>query len=299
MHAWEQIQNSLEYIEEHITEEISIDSLAKRASLSNFYYQRLFKRLVKKPVMEYIKLRRMAKATEELLAEDKRILDVALDLGFASHEQFTRTFKETFGMTPEGYRRKPVILNRMTKPELSLNYTIVDENVPLITDGIVLEIRRTKLLEPEYFTGFDMNVPIGFVSGLGVESGVDPIVKVWEELHNCKESFLNLVSDIEIGVSYPSKKEGYFSYFAGAQTQSIEKKDNLKGWEVTTGEYIVCSFEAENFESLVIDTLYKAQRYLFETWLPNHKIKSQPFSIERYETHDQNTNNMEIWLKLE
>ena len=89
MHAWEQIQKTIDYIENNISENFNIETLSKMAALSPFYYQRLFKRLVKKPVIEYIKLRRMARATEDLLQEDKRILDIALDLGFSSHEHFT------------------------------------------------------------------------------------------------------------------------------------------------------------------------------------------------------------------
>ena len=71
MHAWEQIQESIEFIESHLGEELSIRDLAEKAALSPFYYQRLFRRLVKKPAAEYIRLRRMAKATEALLKGQK------------------------------------------------------------------------------------------------------------------------------------------------------------------------------------------------------------------------------------
>ena len=108
MHAWEQIQITVDYIEEHLAEEIKIENLAQLASLSQFYYQRLFSRLVRKPVNEYIKLRRLARASEALLDKSKRILDIALDVGFSSHETLTRTFKSTYGMTPEEYRENPL-----------------------------------------------------------------------------------------------------------------------------------------------------------------------------------------------
>lgn len=86
MHAWEQIQKTIEYIEKHLGEEIEIANLAKLAALSPFYYQRLFRRLVKKPVAEYIKLRRMAKATE-------------IDLRFIS-----RTMPSVISGTPSSIR---------------------------------------------------------------------------------------------------------------------------------------------------------------------------------------------------
>ncbi len=84
MHAWEAIQKTLDYIEANIGEEIDIEQLAKESSLSVFYYQRLFSRLVKKPVREYIKLRRLARACECLADKQRRILDIALDCGFGS-----------------------------------------------------------------------------------------------------------------------------------------------------------------------------------------------------------------------
>ena len=49
VHAWEAIQKSVDYIENHLTEDIPIDKLAETASLSPFYFQRLFSRLVKSP----------------------------------------------------------------------------------------------------------------------------------------------------------------------------------------------------------------------------------------------------------
>ncbi len=57
MHAWEAIQKTLNHIEEHLGEEVQIEELAEIAVLSLFYYQRLFTRLVKTSVRDYIKLR--------------------------------------------------------------------------------------------------------------------------------------------------------------------------------------------------------------------------------------------------
>ncbi len=298
MHAWEQIQQTIEFIEDHLDEEINIDNLARIASLSPFYYQRLFSRLIKKPVAEYVKLRRLAKATESLLQKDKRILDVALDLGFTSHEHFTRTFKDTFGMTPDEYRKNPVTLNRMTKPELLLHYVLIDEGVPLITDGIVLEINRQQLTEPIWFTGMKMDVPIQFTDGLGTESGVDPLGALWRGIHEQKEPILKLSADSEeLGVAYPSTVEGCFSYFAGARSGG-EAPDGFMNWELQPGKYVVCSFEAENFEALVMDALYKAQQYVYNTWLPKHQLRTDAFCAERYASHSPATTGMEIWLQL-
>lgn len=299
MHAWEQIQETIDFIEAHLSEEISIDSLAKMAALSPFYYQRLFSRLVKKPVAEYIKLRRMARATEALLQKEQRILDIALDLGFSSHEHFTRTFKDTFGMTPEDYRSNPQTLSRMTKPELLLHYTLVDEGVPLITEGIVLEINRRQLAQPLRFVGLEKKMPVQFVEGIGTESGVDPLDTLWRDFHQQKLAGSALDNDAEeIGVSHPCADAGYFVYFAGAKADGTSTPTGFTSWELPQGEYVVCTFEAESFEALVMDVLYKAEQYLYGTWLPSHKLKTEPFCAERYESHTPQTAMMEVWMKL-
>ncbi len=299
MHAWEQIQQTIEFIEDHLHEEIDIVNLAKMASLSPFYYQRLFRRLVKKPVAEYVKLRRMAKACEIVLQKDKRILDIALDLGFSSHEHFSRTFKDTFGLTPMEYRKNPQTLNRMTKPELLLHYTLIDEGVPLITDGIILEVNRMELKESVSFIGFKKDIPISLINGLGTESGVDPLDTLWRNFHKQKQTVLELPEDKEeIGVAYPCLEEGYLSYFAGAKFKPVEDSYGFMNWELPLGEYIVCSFEAENFEALVMDALYKAQQYIYNAWLPKHKLQTEMFCAERYASHSPKTTSMEIWLKL-
>jgi AraC family transcriptional regulator len=96
MHAWESIQKTLDTIEKRIDEEVTINELANEAALSPFYFQRLFSRLVKKPVREYIKLRRLDRACVALRNTESRIIDIALDYGFGSHESFSRAFKEVY-----------------------------------------------------------------------------------------------------------------------------------------------------------------------------------------------------------
>lgn len=88
MHAWESIQKTVDYIETNIKKKFEIEELAKIAALSPFYFQRLFSRLVKRPVMEYIKYRRLALVCDVLANKDLRILDIALEFGFENHSGF-------------------------------------------------------------------------------------------------------------------------------------------------------------------------------------------------------------------
>ncbi len=179
MHAWEAIQNSLNYIEDHLSENIMIEALAKEASLSQYYFQRLFGRLVKKSVNEYVRLRRLAKASEDLKNKEKRIIDVALDYGFSDHANFTRAFKDAYGITPDEYRASPVIFNHFIKPDLRLKYVVVDENVPLIADGIVVEMARRMLDESRTFIGIEGEVPDSELTG-GKATGIATTGIIWD-----------------------------------------------------------------------------------------------------------------------
>lgn len=105
MHAWEAVDQSLNFIEEHLKEEISTEYLADSVGLSPFYFQRLFRRLVKKPIQEYIKLRRLARAIEALQNSGQRILDIALEYGFPAME------------ISRGLLRKPMELHPMNIEE--------------------------------------------------------------------------------------------------------------------------------------------------------------------------------------
>ena len=300
MHAWEAVQKSVDSIEEQLQENIRAEALAEIIGLSPFYFQRLFKRLVNKPLQEYVKLRRLAKAVEALNTENQRILDVALDYGFASHANFTRAFKGAFGITPEAYKKNRPFLNTFVKPEVSMAYVMVDENVPLIVENIVLEIRRERIHAPERYLGLSTDVSILEQTPVGESTGVDIPGQLWKRYHQEKAAIEKYVQpNIELGMSYSANMEkGTFSYFAGGLAKTVP--ENLSGGfvqhELPAGEYIVCSVEAESFEELVTVALDQAGKYLFGTWLPRHELITQPFSAEKYDIASQDIKHVEIWV---
>ena len=298
MHAWEAIQKTLDYIETNISEEIDIEQLAKEASLSLFYYQRLFSRLVKRPVREYIKLRRLSRACELIDNKQRRILDIALEHGFGSHETFTRAFKEAYGMTPEQYREHPVMLNQFDKPDLLLKYVMIDEGVPLISDGLVLEFNRKTLEKPILFMGMTGIVPIEGQIPLGEATGVDMPGEVWGRFHKEKHMLPRITNGRELGVAYlGNAPEGYFTYFAGAEVEQETEDGRFAKWQLPAREYTVCGFEAENFEQLVTVALNKAVKYS-GLWLEKHNLIMDVYSPELYYDSSPDATYMELWMPV-
>jgi AraC family transcriptional regulator len=296
VHAWEAAQKTLEYIENHIAEDIGVEELAEIAALSPFYYQRLFSRLVKRPVREYIKLRRLARACYALRDTDCRIIDIALDFGFGSHEAFTRTFKDTYGLTPMQYRKRTVDVTHFEKPDLLLNYVMIDEGVPLISDGLVLEMNRRTLETPVWFLG-----KTGYLSDtqgkmLGERPGVDESCDVWRDFFDSLHDIPRVPGGRRIGVAYKGDAPGRCAtFFAGAETETRAEKLGFTSWQLPAREYVVCGFEAEDYTQLISSAVSKAMKYT-KFWLKAHGLTVDGFIPELYYDDCYDTAYMEFWI---
>lgn len=295
MHAWEAIQKTLNHIEEHLGEEIQIEELAEIAVLSLFYYQRLFTRLVKTSVREYIKLRRLAKSITMLRDKENRIIDIAMEYGFGSHITFTRAFKETYGITPSQYRDKPVGLQNFDKPDLLLGYIVVDEGVPLISDGLVLEMNRKFLEEPMNFLGVTGYYPFKYGKMFGERTGVDTVGEIWDRFFRELPNIPHISEGRWIGVSYHGDApDGYSSYFVGAEIKKDEKSRGFTNWQLPAREYVVCGFESENHEQMIIG-LGKAMKYT-RFWLKKHNLIADGFFPEMYSKSTSDITYVELWI---
>lgn len=94
------IQNAINYIENHLTEEIDYDKAAAEAACSSFYFQRIFSILCDISLSEYIRNRRLTLAGNELNASNAKVIDIALKYGYESPESFARAFSKFHGITP-------------------------------------------------------------------------------------------------------------------------------------------------------------------------------------------------------
>ncbi len=94
------LQKSLDYIEEHITEEIDYGELAKQSYSSNFNFQRVFGILCGCSIGEYIRNRRLSLAGAELASGNIKVIDAALKYGYESPDSFSKAFKQFHGILP-------------------------------------------------------------------------------------------------------------------------------------------------------------------------------------------------------
>lgn len=94
-----------EYINDHCTEDLSVDSAASIAGFSKFYFSRLFKKFTGNTFYSYVNERRVAHAVLLLLNSEKSIIDIAIDSGFNSISSFNRIFKICKACTPTEFRQ--------------------------------------------------------------------------------------------------------------------------------------------------------------------------------------------------
>ncbi len=96
----EGISKAINYMEEHLTEDIEIEKIAREASVSSFYFQKAFGMLSGFTVGEYIRQRRLTLAGSEVISTDEKIIDIALKYGYDSPDSFTKAFTRFHGRTP-------------------------------------------------------------------------------------------------------------------------------------------------------------------------------------------------------
>ena len=96
---------ALEYIENHIGEEISSEALAEYSLCSLSSLQKLFRMVCDYSIKEYISKRRLTLAARELVNTDKTVLEIAFQYGYNSPENFTRAFRKLWNKNPGDYRK--------------------------------------------------------------------------------------------------------------------------------------------------------------------------------------------------
>ena len=102
------VQRMQDYIERNGAEEISLSDLARASLFSPWYSYRLFRSYLGLTPAEYIRKCRLTEAAKRLRGGAVKVIDAALDAGFANVDTFTRAFNREFGLNPSDYMKRPV-----------------------------------------------------------------------------------------------------------------------------------------------------------------------------------------------
>lgn len=121
MQGWiEGFQESIDYIEENLSEALDIEKIARKAVLSPFYYQRIFGAVCGMSVGDYIRARRMTLAAQRLTSTEEKVIEVALAYGYDSPDSFAKAFGRFHGITPSQAREPGTRLRSLAPMRIKL-----------------------------------------------------------------------------------------------------------------------------------------------------------------------------------
>lgn len=165
----ESIGHALSYIEENITQELSIKQIARQALLSPFYFQKGFAMLCGFTVGDYIRRRRLTLAASELLATEEKIIDIAIKYGYDAPDSFTKAFTRFHGVTPTAVRREGAMIKSFAPLKIKLT----------LKGGHIMDY---KIVKKEQFT------IIGMSKVFKYEQATAEVPKLWGEYHQSGKS---------------------------------------------------------------------------------------------------------------
>ncbi|WP_019849153.1 AraC family transcriptional regulator [Desulfitobacterium sp. PCE1] len=260
------LNRALEYIEEHLAEDIDLEEAARLAYCSEYHFRRMFTFLAGITLSEYIRRRRLSQAAFELRDQDVKVIDIALKYGYTSPDSFTRAFRELHGITPSEARRDTHSLK--IYPKMIFQLTIQGGNE-----------MNCRIVEKESFriVGLMKRVAIQF-------NGVNPeITAMWGLLNPGMIQQLKNLSNIEpFGLLQTStnfsegrmEEKGELDHYIGVvTTQKCPDNQNYATLEVPASTWAV-------FESVgpFPETLQAVWGRIYSEWFPstNYQLAQGP-----------------------
>ncbi|MCT6818263.1 MAG: AraC family transcriptional regulator, partial [Lysinibacillus fusiformis] len=105
--SWiESIQKAINFMEDHLLENITIEQIALEVNSSVFHFQRTFAILTDISIADYLRRRRLTLAAQELMNTDQKIIDLAYKYGYETPEAFTKAFRKQHYVTPSEARKR-------------------------------------------------------------------------------------------------------------------------------------------------------------------------------------------------
>lgn len=234
------VEKMQQYIEEHIQEEITMHDLANHISYSPWHAAKMFKELLNTSPFEYIRKVRLSRAAIELWDEEQKIVDVAINYVFDSHEGFTRAFSKQFGLTPSRYKKETPPLSLFRPDPIRDHYRYIQGGDPLDQQK---EINKTYFV---HVIEFPKRKLVYKKSNSNVDNYFDYVSDVWGILCSIKEALYE-----PIGLWFPEslRPKDCSIYVQGVEVPLSYNKTLPAGFEMM--ELPACSmlvFQGASFE---------------------------------------------------
>ena len=240
------IEQILQYIEDHSDRVITVEELVALSGYSFYHFCHGFSSYTGVPVATYLRRRRMTRAAQ-LLLEDRQTAEAAAASGFRTASGFAKAFRKNYGLSPQEYRRE------MSEERFRVNPSLRSlDAFTAVGYRLAPPKREFDVLDAGAYW---MDKDFSFVSREDYRklSGPDPV---------------------EIGAwIQPNRNTGELFYFFGPVVQSTDFiPDGLEPLEVEAADYAVFPVPPGNGNmTLLNENVRRMWKYVFGEWLPQNK----------------------------
>ncbi len=273
------LNDTITYIEKHLTEEIDYAVLGQMACCSSFHYQRMFTYMAGVPLSEYIRRRRMTKAVTDLQGGAK-IIDVAYKYGYSSPTSFNRAFQSVHGVAPSMAKENGVIL----KSFLPLSFKITIKGV---------EEMEFRIEQKENIRIVGMSMPLH----KEIEKNFAEVPQMWgkAQADGTIEKLITMM-DCDpkgvLGVSVCNSKEEWKYLIAVASNLPINSSD-FEEYTIPSATWAIFAGEGAGV------SIQELQKRIFTEWLPTSGYEyGDAADIEVYIDPNPQHTKYEVWLPV-
>ena len=260
-----QIQTAIDYIEEHLTENMTLQNISAAANMSHWHFQRTFKALTNETLKSYVRSRRIVNSLDDLFDQHLSILDIALSSGFESHESYTRAFQKLFGITPSEYRKSAQDRLIFQKHQFDKDYLVnLHQNLSLEP--------RLYSTEERFFVGVTTEI-------IGIESEknniADKLPQLWNTFVPRMNEIPNQIDDTAYGIiSQAPDKLGVSKllYTACMEVNDLSVKQLPEGMNsICLPSQQYAEFKHQGFVD--IENVNQTINYIYSSWLMNSNMR--------------------------
>lgn len=286
------VQQVIDYIEEHIQEELTPDLLAEIARYSPYHFNRIFEKHTGYTLMDYVVKRKLQYALYDL-ARGKKVIEIALTYGFETHAGFTKAFKKCFGSPPRLYRQHcPSSLPQ------KIDLSRLEQNQ---VGGIVMQ---PKLVRRSTFTiagktversirniSYTRDSPALWNQNLFPDESIERTLyeTLTPETHG--EYCLNLKSD--------ELEDGFTYLFAVNYDSGTSLPDSWTKITIPSTTYAIFRTPlviVEDFASSIAGTW----QYILDDWLPqsSYEVDETCYDFEYYDEHCHDWEYEKVYMEI-
>ncbi len=274
----ERLNQSTNYIEEHLTDEISYEQLGRIACCSAYHFQRMFTYMAGMTLSEYIRRRKMSLAAVDLQGGDAKVIDIAEKYGYHSPTAFNRAFQSVHGIAPSSVKNEgisvksfpPITFKITVKGAVEMNYRIETKEafrIVGISAPLQGDIEKNFMIVPKMWQDAAANGTIQTLAGM-----MDtPLTGL-------------------LGVSACNNEEEWKYFIAVASTK---EKGRFEEYTIPASTWAVFPGTGTN------QSIQELEQRIVTEWLPTsgYEYANAP-DIEVYLNPDPQNAQYEVWIPV-